>query len=350
MFKKGVLCLLFFVTTQVTIPLYGQFDNSGTSVANFLKIGVGARGQALGGAFTALVDDATALYWNPAGIARTQDYQAVFSHTNWIFDLDLTFVGLTIPFESYGTLGFSLNALTMGEVDITTPEDPDGTSGLTYDAGDLALGATYAKKITDRFYFGFTGKYVREQVANSSASAFAIDIGTQYVTDFSGLIIGMSIKNFGTKMRLMGREQLIFVDIDPDLGSNPAVTGRLDTKAWPLPLQFNIGTSMKLYTNENMTVTGIFDYNDPRDQNPLYVFGGEWSFSDVIYLRGGYGFRQFGVNYEEIENSRSEDTFTLGAGVLTAVPISNFSIMIDYAYSDLGILNSVQWLTTTLIF
>ena len=349
MFKKGVLCLLFFVTVQVTTPLYGQFDNSGTSVANFLKIGVGARGQALGGAFTALVDDATALYWNPAGIARTQDYQAVFSRTNWLLDLDLTFVGLTIPFESFGTLGFSLNALTMGEVEITTPEEPDGT-GLTYDAGDLALGATYAKNVTDRLYFGFTGKFIREQVANSSATAFVIDIGTQYVTDFSGLIIGMSIKNFGTKMRLRGREQLISVDIDPDLGSNPIVTGRLDTKAWPLPLQFNIGTSMKLYTSENMTVTGNFDYNDPRDQNPLYVFGGELSFSEVIYLRGGYGFRKYGDKYEDVEGLRSEDKFTLGAGVFTTIPLSDFSIMVDYAYSDLGILNSVQWLTTTLIF
>jgi len=236
MFNK-MLTLLFLMSVNISVS-YAQFDNTGTSVANFLKIGVGGRGEAMGGAFTALVDDATSLYWNPSGISRMGGSEAVFSQTKWFHDLELTFVGLVLPLQEFGTFGFSLNALTMEEEEITTPEEPDG-NGLTYSAGDIAMGISYAKRITDRFHFGITGKYIREDVANSSASAYAIDVGTQYVTDFNGLIIGMSIKNFGTKMRLRGREQLIRVE-EENL-STPEIIVRKDTKAWPLPLTFNIG-------------------------------------------------------------------------------------------------------------
>lgn len=345
---KRILVLLFFMFMNNSVS-FAQFDNTGTSVANFLKIGVGGRGEAMGGAFTALVDDATALYWNPSGIARIENNQTVFSKTEWFHDLELTFVGLVLPLENFGTLGFSLNALSMGEVEITTPEEPDG-NGLTYSAGNIAMGISYAKRITDRFHFGITGKYIREDVANSSASAYAIDVGTQYVTDFNGLIIGMSIKNFGTKMRLRGREQLFEIDIDPEINSNPEATARLDTKDWPIPLSFNIGTSMRIYQNDNLTLIGNLEYNDPRDQNPLYIIGTELSISEMLYLRGGFQIKYFGDNYEEVQNSSSNDQFTLGGGVLVPLPASSYSLMVDYAYTDLGILQGVQRFTVSMLF
>ena len=232
-----------------------------------------------------------------------------------------------------------------GEEEVTTPEEPDGT-GLTYSAGNIAMGLSYAKRITDRFHFGITGKYIREDVANSSASAYAIDVGTQYVTDFNGLIIGMSIKNFGTKMRLRGREQLF----DVKFSTGPEVTARWDTKAWPLPLTFNIGTSMRVYQNENLTLTGNLEYNDPRDQNPLYIVGTELSISETVYLRGGFRIKYFGDNYPDFQDINSEDQFTLGGGVLIPLPASNYSLMADYAYTDLGILDRVHRYTVSMIF
>ena len=76
MFNK-ILTLLFLMSVNISVS-YAQFDNTGTSVANFLKIGVGGRGEAMGGAFTALTDDATSLYWNPSGISRMENSEAVF--------------------------------------------------------------------------------------------------------------------------------------------------------------------------------------------------------------------------------------------------------------------------------
>ena len=345
MFNK-ILPLLFLMSVNISVS-YAQFDNTGTSVANFLKIVVGGRGVAMGGAFTALTDDATSLYWNPSGISRMENSEAVFSQTDWFHDLELTFVGLVLPLQKFGTIGFSLSALTMGEEEITTPEDPDG-NGLTYSAGDIAMGLSYAKRITDRFHFGITGKYIREDVANSSASAYAIDVGTQYVTDFNGLIIGMSIKNFGTKMRLRGREQLF--RFEEENLSTPEIIARLDTKSWPLPLTFNIGTSMRVYQDDNLTITGNLEYNDPRDQNPLYVIGTELSISEMVYLRGGFRIKYFGENYQDVQDLKSEDQFTLGGGVLIPLPASNYSLMADYAYTDLGILERVHRYTVSMIF
>jgi len=347
MFEK-ILTLLFLISVNISVS-YAQFDNTGTSVANFLKIGVGGRGEALGGAFTALANDATSLYWNPSGIARMESSEAVFSSTDWFHNLKLTYVGLVLPLQEFGTLGFSLNALSMEEEEITTPEEPDG-NGLTYSAGDIAMGISYAKRVTDRFHFGITGKYIREDVANSSASAFALDVGTQYVTDFNGLTIGMSIKNFGTKMRLRGREQLFEIDIDSDINSNPEAVARLETKSWPLPLTFNFGTSIKVYQDDNLTLTGNLEYNDPRDQNPLYIVGTELSISETVYLRGGFRIKYFGENYQDVQNSDTDDQLTLGGGVLVPLPSSNYSLMIDYAYTNLGILDVVQRYTVSMIF
>ena len=73
--KKNII--ITFIAINCSI--FAQFDNAGTSAANFLKIGVGRRGMALGGAFTANVQDPSALHWNPAGIAHAKDIQVVIS-------------------------------------------------------------------------------------------------------------------------------------------------------------------------------------------------------------------------------------------------------------------------------
>lgn len=334
-----ILFLLFFI---LSFPAYAQFDNVGTSVANFLKIGVGSRAEAMGGAFVAQVDDITALYWNISGMANMGKREIMFSQTDWILDIYLSYLGIGIPLGESGAIGISIYVMNMGEIEQTTETYPDG-SGIMFDAGDVAVGLAYARRLTDRFSVGIQAKYIREQVAFSSAQAVAIDIGTQYITGLRGMKIGMAISNFGTKMRLMGREQLVDVDIAPNLGSNPEVTGRLDTKAWPLPLSFSLGISMDVINNENFRFTGNMDYRDPRDLNPLYIAGGEISWSETVFLRGGFKVRTLGDNYQLLPGeNRSEGLFTVGAGAVIPIPKTSYNLNIDYSYTDLG-----KWLKSS---
>ena len=87
---------------------------------------------------------------------------------------------------------------------VRTVDQPEGT-GEYFSAGDLAFGISYARKLTDRFSIGFTAKYIQESIWHMSSSAFAIDAGTIFRTDlFGGMVIGASISNFGTSMKLSG--------------------------------------------------------------------------------------------------------------------------------------------------
>ncbi|RMD95119.1 MAG: hypothetical protein D6814_13665, partial [Calditrichaeota bacterium] len=202
-----VLCLLlgFMVTST-----YAQFDNAGTSAANFLKIGVGSRAEAMGGAYVAQVQDITALHWNVAGLAKMKHSEVAVARTDWILDINHIFVGAGMPLGDFGTLAVSVYSLTMGDMEMTTADQPDGT-GVKFGASDFSIGIAYARSLTDRFSVGLHGKYIRENISSTSANAFALDFGTQYTTGFHGLTIGMAITNFGTNMRLSGRGQLVRV-------------------------------------------------------------------------------------------------------------------------------------------
>lgn len=322
--------IIFLMTFFVTPLVKAQFDNAGTSVANFLKIGVGARGMAMGSAYTASADDGSALYWNIAGISRIQNMEVFFAQTNWLVDISHSFIGVVLPIGTANTLGFSVNSIAMGEIEETTEYEPDGT-GITFSGGDIALGIAFARSLSDRFSVGVKGKYIRETVAFSSADGVAIDIGTIYITQFNGLKIGMSLSNFGSKMRLRGREQLVDVDIDENLHSNPEnITARLETEAWPIPMVFRLGTSLDLINNAFMRYTQTFDYYDTRDLEPIYATGAEISFVNLIALRAGLERKYF-----DWDNGAVFELYpTLGAGIDYKLPRSNFRFKMDMAYVD----------------
>jgi hypothetical protein len=358
--KKTAVILI--LTTGVALA---QFDNVGTSAANFLKIGVGGRAEGMGGAYVAQVSDASALYWNPAGMAHLTQPQVQFNSTDWIFDIQHKYFAAAIPMGRIGTIGLSVSYLTMGDMLETTEEYPDGT-GRKISASDVAIGLGFARKVSDRFTVGLQTKLVRETISFSSANALALDVGSQYRTNFSNLTIGMSISNFGSKMRLFGTDQLIDVDIDPDLEANPQVTGRLDTKDWSLPLLFRFGLSMtpvgkgQLINNPLVETTINVEYLDPRDFNPYYIVGGEVKIMNILYLRGGiqYKFQKFDETLDEsatIEELTADNgyvnTLAYGIGFTSeSFPFIPYDFQVDYSVSDMGILNTVSRLTFTLSF
>lgn len=162
----------------------------GTSAAAFLKIPVGAASVGMGGAFVSIANDATALYWNAAGITKLERNEVVGLHTKWIAGTSFDFAAMVLNLDSYGLLGFSITSLSMDDMKVRTVEKPDGT-GEFFSAGDLAVGLSYARKFTDRFAIGITGKYIQQKIWHMSSNAFAIDIGTTFRTDlFNGMTIG----------------------------------------------------------------------------------------------------------------------------------------------------------------
>src|SRR5690606_36855346 len=154
--------------------------------------------------------------------------------------------------------------LDYGEEDITTPEQPNGT-GERWGAQDLAVAVSYARNLTDRFSIGGSVKYISQQIWNESASAFALDVGLLFHTQLEGLRIGMSISNFGTELKLDGKDLLLAADIDPNSsGNNGNISSQLETDSWPLPLIFSVGVSYDITRSEEWIITTATDRKSTR--------------------------------------------------------------------------------------
>ncbi len=327
------LCLLAY---PGVIPAQ---TNVGTTAAQFLKIEVGPRAVAMGGNFVATADDATSLFWNPAGAGIITERMLTFGHTEWFADISHDFFGMVVPW-SQGAIGLSVIALSTGEMEQTTLEEPEGT-GTFFDFSDIAFGLTYARPLTDRFSVGITGKYISESAFNESASTFAVDMGTMLDVGYEGLRIGMSISNFGGRMRLDGRDLTRGEDTNDD-GDTDTET-YLATQDWALPLVFRVGTAINIVGNEKglwrnpeNRVTFEVDGIHPNDNVERMGFGAEYAWKEMLFFRSGYKVKH------DIES------FAWGGGF--KISTHSFGVSVDYAYADLGDLDSVQRFSVSIAF
>jgi hypothetical protein len=329
--------ILFFVAVVALIPvaLLAQFatstegfNNNGTRAGQFLKFAVGARANGMGESFAAVANDATALFWNPAGVGNLQNLEVHLTHIDYLLDVTFDFAGLVVPTSS-GNIGFSAAVLGMGDEPVTTVADQEGVSGVTWSASSFAIGVTLSRALTDRFSVGVTGKYIQENLYNSSANALAIDIGSLYDTGLSGIKIGMAMSNFGGKMKLSGRD-LTQRDVDPDpfIGGNIGQSADLQVGSWPLPLNFRVGLSWEAFRSGSSALLLASDFNHPTDADERINFGAEYTFSNRVFLRGGYK-----LNYDE-------ESFSFGGGL--NLPITNYNLMLDYSFNEFGILGETH--------
>ncbi|MEO8398919.1 MAG: PorV/PorQ family protein [Ignavibacteriaceae bacterium] len=338
-------------TPFVIVILFGMIFNraysqnvskSGTTAASFLEISVGASATGMGGAFVSLANDATALYWNPSGIARLEKYEAVVSHTNWIAETNFDYAGLVLPLGEFGSLGLSFTSLSMNDMKVRTIEKPEGT-GEFFSAGDIAVGVSYAKSLTDRFSIGFTGKYIQEKIWHMSATAIALDIGTIFRTDLlGGMNIGASISNFGTPMKLEGRDTRYFIRVDDTKsGSTDQIPTNIDMDEWDLPLVFQIGVSTNAINTEDYRLTLSLDAIHPNNDFESMNVGGEFSFLNLISLRGGY---------QSLFLKDAEGGLSFGVGVNSKMLFSDTVVKFDYAFRDFGRLQNVHLFSVGLQF
>ena len=317
-------------------------SKSGTTAATFLEIGVGAQAVGMGGAYVSVANNATALHWNPAGVASLSEMTIDVVHTNWIADTKFDFAGAVLPLGSVGTLGFSLTALSMGDMKVRTVEMPEGT-GEYFSAGDLSAGISYARQLTERFAIGFTAKYIQQTIWHESASAFAVDLGTTFKTDlFGGMTIGASLSNFGTSIKMSGRDTRNFIRLDPSKqGSTDQIPTNIELDSWDLPLLFQFGVSTRVFDNNQYRWTIAVDALHPNDNYESLNIGTEFAYSDYLFLRAGY---------QSLFLDQAEGGISFGLGLTSGDVFGNTRVAIDYAYQDMGRLQGVHVFTLGLRF
>lgn len=344
--KRHILYILLAVVVMSVIG-YGQdvvnnVSKTGTTAAAYLEIPVGASAIGMGGAFVSIANDPTSLYWNAAGSALLTKNEFIAVHTTWIADTKFDFGGFVLPLGELGTLGFSFTSLSIADMKVRTVELPEGT-GEYFSASDIAAGVSYARKLTDRFAIGFTAKYLQQSIWHETATAFAIDAGTIFKTDlFGGMVIGASLSNFGTPMKLSGRDTRQFIRLDPTkTGSNDRIPTNVELDSWELPLQFQFGISTNVMKQENYRWTVAVDAIHPSDNYESLNLGSEFAYNNNFFLRGGY---------QSLFLDQAEGGFSFGLGVASAAFTNDVTFKFDYAYRDMGRLESVHTFSLNLGF
>ena len=319
-----------------------QAQKVGTSSMQFLKVMPTARATAMGDAYVSLATGADAVFWNPAGLTTMQNHEMSSTLTMWLFDTKQVALAYGLPMGDWGSIGFQFQYIDFGTMQETRGDVADlvrpaqgipyynpGLTGRSFTPYSYLTGFTYAQKFTDKFSAALSVKYAMESLWSEQsvtivnpttgeiksyktyADVVLFDFGMLYNTGFRSVKIGVSTQNFG--------QQITFAE-----------------KAHPAPLAFRLGVSANIFGSEGLLfqddmnrLTLAYDLFQPNDYKQQMHIGAEYSFSELLALRGGYK-----VDYDT-------EGLCFGGGVHT--DLSGWPISVDYSYGKMSeYLNTVH--------
>lgn len=336
--KKILLSLLFIAVLAPTQQVQAQLSKVGTTAAEFLRIPVGARASAMS-AYTATVNDASAMVLNPGGLADLTTGQIQVEVTDWYLDINHSYLGAALPTKK-GVVGVHVLAMNYGDFEETTAE-AQGLTGRTFNAYSVSFGLSYAQYLIPQFTIGGTAKVVYEQIAKSSASTIAFDVGTIYDTPFYGVRFGVSVTNIGSKLQMEGNDLIIRSDPDESGEGNYEPDANLATDAFDLPLMLKVGLAWEAFNRDGVRATLSIDGNNPSNNTQSLSIGGEVSLlNDKVFLRGG-------VPY--IGQDDAIETFNGGIGVKYTLS-NDIGVAFNYTYHGYDYLGDVNKLSLQIFF
>ncbi len=287
----------------------------GTTGFSFLKLGVGSRAVAMGGAFTGLADDPATLYYNPAGTMNIAERSFLAGYHNYVLDIQSGFVAVTMPFMETRRLSFFADYLNFGDF---TETDASGVPTGSFSGGDILLGASLSANIVPALSAGINIKFISETAAGYSAEAMALDLGLFYRHKDSLTSAGLTLYNLGAVLS----------------GFSEGSVGEHKDK---LPMGLRLGVAHSL---RELPVVAAADIVIPNDNSIYFNAGVEVYRLKPLYLRVGYS--TFGENYKTGSGAGTWGGFAAGFGV--DVKARNQTLNIAYAfmpYLDLGLSHRV---------
>jgi len=351
------------------VQIEGDNTSFGGTSAEFLQFGAGARGMALGGAYSTIADDVSALHYNPAGLTFLEGPEANLTVMPYFADTDYYWTGLAFPFGD-GDFGFgvSLGHFGFSDQPIFTEADEQGDSGEFYGVSETVLGLSLAHAFIDRFSAGVTIKFISDDLATgalagASASTAAFDFGINFHSELGDKPIALSfvVQNLGGSLKHSG-DALRFRDFDGSTDNDALPDQRVDpifaeivTDGFPLPRLFRAGLSYDLLSGESTRFTLLGEFVEPNNNSPFFGFGGEFEWmSDVspigAALRGSYTTQpdntdDFAAGALSADNGEL-DGLGVGGGIFYNLADS-YRIKFDYAFRHFGTLGSVDVFSVT---
>ncbi len=282
---RTVTLAAFCLCLAVGPALAGDTNaNAGTSAFSFLKINIGARPVAMGGAFTGVADDESSLYYNPAGITSFEQSRYILGYHNYFEDLQSGFIGYIKPLDDQKALAFYASYLNYGDFPET---DMLGNVTGTFGGGDMLIAATFAIRQTHQFSVGITGKFIHEKIQDYSSSGVAFDLGVRYTSDRGRLVGGLMLQNFGTQLSTFAAEE------KDDLPT--VLRGGVSVRPRHLPFVF------------------AGDFIMPFDNDLDFALGAEYRELEYLLLRMGWN--SFGSNYKAADSDGGLAGFAMGVGI-----------------------------------
>jgi len=320
--------LIFLIPTTAGAQ---NFSKVGTTGYAFLELPVSARTAGIGEASVALTDaNADAVFINPALLGfMSHTHVAQVSFANWLAETRHEAISYAINLENIGMFGMSIVRLDMGTMQGTVNADPTRPGSYiltsTFSADAIAVGLSYARRLTDRFAFGGTVKYVREGISdvqdindasgttNYSSTNVVFDAGVLYFTGFGSLRIAANIRDFGVDSKYIG-----------------------DT--FKMPTALRLGAAIEIFGDAEapQRLTATLEALHPSNHAERVNVGVEYWFQNLLALRAGYKY-----NYDEERLAAGIGLRWMGLGA---------PLEFDASYTGYGHLGSVVRLTLQAAF
>ena len=328
----ALIILMILIQSQFTFSQQQKLAQTGMK---FLNVSLDARASAFGDAITSLETNSSAMFYNPAAMARLEGFADVtLGSTQFIADIKYYNAAVAFaPFDGdYGIFGLNFVSVDYGEFLGTIRADNEqGFLDVgTFSPTAISFGIGYAKALSEKFSIGANVKYVRQSLGTSvvgdvvsdpnttgfasgtteenKLDVVAFDFGVLYKTGFNSLNLGMSVRNFSRELKYK-------------------------KEGFQLPLIFQIGASfnfadlMDVDKNEHSFLLTV-DANHPRDFPEQILIGGEYTFMNIISIRAGY--------------SAPNDERNFSAGVGLKKDVGGLNLAVDYSYTPFGIFNDVH--------
>ncbi len=336
-----ILAVLFGLT--VSQAFAGNPDRSGQAGAPELLINPWAASSGWGNAGMSMVHGVDAIFGNVAGITATNKLDVNFSYTSWLAgsgaDLGISSFGLLARVGESSVLGLSMMTFSLGEIPVTTTENPDpGTLG-TYKPNLMNINLCFAKAFSNSISGGFNLKIISESMRDMGGVGVAIDAGIQYVTGpFENIHFGITLKNIGPTMKFSGDGLSYKAFLIQGSSNQFTVIQRADE--FELPTQLSIAAAYDFVLGETskLTLAGNFSSNSfTKDQITL---GLQYNWNDILMLRAGYTYEN-GIwakgGFEDSDDAMNVNR-GLSAGLSVQAPLTKgengIKLAVDYSFRD----------------
>lgn len=309
---------------SISTAFAGNETRTGTAGAQELLIPYGSRGVSMGGAVLSTVSGVESMYWNPAGLASLEGTEAMFTHLPYIADIDMNYVGVATFIEGFGTIGAGAKIVSIGDMEETTEDYPDGT-GRVFSPTLMVLNASFAKVMTANVSFGFSAMYIHEDVFEVKASGVAFDAGFIYNPRWNGLSLGVTVKNYGSEMQFSG------IGFNRTIDSRPAepIGAKFDL---PSSINFGMAYDFKADGPYVTTISGVFQSNNYSQD--AFQFGGEFVYDERFSVRAGY-------TYSDVDDY----IYGLSFGGGLTVPVGDMNLSLEYTWSETDYFDNNQYFT-----